>query len=374
MHYLDDLWQALSMALGMFWKVGWSLVFGFILSAMLQTLAPKNRIRTALGGSGIRNVALATVLGAISSSCSYASASISRTLFRKGAGFIPSLAFLFASTNLVIELGIVLYLLLGWQFMLAEWVGGIVLIVLLSLLVKATCPVRLIEDARAHAAEGGAPDHGAMEGQTHSLGNRATWIAIAANFAMDLRMLWKDLALGFLIAGCLAVFVPVDWWQGLFGSRDAGIWQLPRDAALGPLVAVISFVCSIGNVPMAAVLWSSGVHFGGVLSFLYADLIVLPLLDVYRRYYGLKMAAYMGLAFYVTMVVAGIVVGLGVSAMDAIPQRRSLPLDLDATFRLDHTLWLNVLFGVAAAVLFLLARTKPATAPACCGGHAHHAP
>ena len=187
----------------------------------------------------------------------------------------------------MIELGIVLYLLMGWQFMAGEWMGGIVLIAILSVLVKLTYPIRLVEEARRHGEVASGHDHGEMSTPPmpfrRELGSRDTWIAVAANFAMDLRMLWKDLALGFLIAGFLSALVPPSWWAAVFDTKGAGAWQFPLDAVLGPLIAMVSFVCSIGNVPMAAVLWASGVHFGGVLSFLYADLIVLPLLDVYRR-------------------------------------------------------------------------------------------
>ena len=305
-HILFLVGQALLMALAMFWKVGWSLILGFTISAALQAVVSKAGMQKALGRAGAREVALATVLGAASSSCSYASAAVSRTLFKKGAALVPALAFLFASTNLVAELGIVLYLLMGWQFTVAEWVGGIVLVAIMAALVKLTYPTRLIEEARHHPEAGGGHDHGDMTAPGDTLWKKLTGrqgrIMIAQNFAMDWGMLWKDLTLGFLIAGALSVLVPNGVWQTLFVT-DAPSWvQVPANALIGPLVAVISFVYSIGNVPMAAVLWGAGISFGGVLAFLYADLIVLPLLDVYRRYYGWKMAAYIGAVFYATMV------------------------------------------------------------------------
>jgi uncharacterized membrane protein YraQ (UPF0718 family) len=265
-HMVFLIGQALLMALAMFWKVGWSLVLGFAISAALQAVVSKAGMQRALGRSGIREVALATVLGAASSSCSYASAAVSRRLFKKGAALVPTLAFLFASTNLVVELGIVLFLLMGWQFTAAEWLGGIVLIVIMAALVSLTYPRRLIEEAREHPeAGGGGHDHGEMTAPGGTLWAKLTGrpgrVMIAQNFAMDWGMLWKDLALGFLIAGALSAFVPDGAWQALFVTHASPWVQAPANALIGPLVAVISFVCSIGNVPMAAVLWGAGVSF-----------------------------------------------------------------------------------------------------------------
>ena len=366
---LPRVGEALLMAAGMFWQVGWSLVFGFTLSAILQSVVSRQTLTAALGRDGVREIALATAAGAASSSCSYASASVSRTLLKKGAALVPSLAFIFASTNLVVELGVVLYLLMGWQFMAGEWIGGIVLIVILTILVRLTYPARLVEEARNHPEAGGGHDHGGMaeEGGAwwQKLLRRQTWIAIARSFAMDCSMLWKDLLAGFLIAGALSAFVPDGVWQALF-VKDASPWvQVPANALLGPIVAMLTFVCSIGNVPMAAVLWGAGVSFGGVLAFLYADLIVLPLLDVYRRYFGWKMAAYIGAVFYATTVAAALVMDLLFNIAGWIPKSRP---DVHAEvvhFSVNYTFWLNLVFGVLAVGLFTLAHRNPMR-------HEHH--
>ncbi len=375
---LGRIGEALLMAFGMFWQVGWSLVLGFGISAVLQAVVSKESMVAALGRDGPREIALATAAGAASSSCSYASASVSRTLFKKGAALIPSLAFIFASTNLVAELGIVLYLLMGWQFMAGEWIGGVVLVVILSLLVRLTYPARLVEAARRHPEAGGGHEHGDMAAEGGSvwdkLSRRDTWVQVAQSFAMDWSMLWKDLLLGFLIAGALSVFVPDGVWQALF-VKGASPWvQVPANALLGPIVAVLSFVCSIGNVPMAAVLWGAGVSFGGVLAFLYADLIVLPLLDVYRRYYGWKMAAYIAGVFYATMVVSALLMDVAFSALGWVPGHRP---DVHAEmvhFSLNYTFWLNVAFALLAAWLFVLARRHPMQSGHCehHGHSAHH--
>jgi uncharacterized protein len=374
-HIGSGLGSALLLAAGMFWKTGWSLVLGFALSAAVQALVPAERMRAALGGGGVRPVAIATLAGAASSSCSYASAAISRTLFKRGAGLVPSLAFLFASTNLVVELGVILYLLLGWQFMAAEWIGGVVLVAVMSVLVHLTAAPALIEAARHHEEAGGGHSHPApaAEGSLiERLRDPQTRVRIAQNFVMDWGMLWKDLLLGFGIAGALAAFVPDGVWHAVF-IQGAPAWiQVPANALLGPLVAVISFVCSIGNVPMAAILWGSGVSFGGVLAFLYADLIVLPLLDVYRRYYGWRMAAYIFAVFYATMALSAMLMDVAFSALGWVPARDEASLDAQMThFAIDYTFWLNIVAIGVAAALFRLARSQKMESH--CEHHGHHA-
>jgi hypothetical protein len=367
--FLGKLGEALLMAAGMFWDVGWSLVLGFTISAAIQAFVSTEAMRRAFGRNGVREIALATVAGAASSSCSYASAAISRSLFKKGAALIPSLAFLFASTNLVIELGIILYLLMGWQFTAAEWIGGVVLVVIMTVLVRLTYPTRLVEEARHHPETAGGHEHEAM-----TAGGSSFWeklrkpearVAIAQNFVMDTSMLWKDLLAGFLIAGVLSAFVPNGVWEALFLKGTSPWVQVPLNAVIGPLIAVITFVCSIGNVPMAAVLWGSGISFGGVLAFLYADLIVLPLLDAYRRYYGWRMAAYIGVVFYVTMVLASLVMDVAFTGFGLVPPPNPNIRAEMTSFSLNHTFWLNLIFGVLAIYLFWLNHKHPMH-------HGHH--
>ncbi len=368
---MNAIFQALLVAAGMAWQVAWSLVLGFLISAVLQAVVSQQAMQRALGQGGARQIMLATAAGAASSSCSYASAAISRTLFARGAALVPSLAFVFASTNLVAELGLVLYLLLGWQFMAGEWAGGVVLVVLLTLIVRLTYPARLVEDARRRAASGlgHAEDTAGQPGSVwQKLARRQTWTVVAQSFVMDFSMLWKDLLLGFLIAGGLAVFVPRGAWQALFVQGHATWLMVPANALVGPLIAVLSFVCSIGNVPMAAVLWGAGVSFGGVLAFLYADLIVLPLLDVYRRYYGWRMTAYIAIVFYTTMVGAAIIVDVVFRAFGWLPHGRPDIRGEVTHFAFDHTFWLNVAAACVAFVLVMAARRAPVRASHC----AHH--
>jgi uncharacterized membrane protein YraQ (UPF0718 family) len=364
------LGEALLLAAGMAWQVAWSLLLGFALSALVQAVVSKERMQALLGRDGIREIAIATGFGAASSSCSYAAAAMSKTLFKKGAALIPSLAFLFSSTNLVVELGLVLWLLLGWQFTAAEWVGGLVLVAIMAVLVKLTYPRELVEAARRRLDAGGGHDHGSMEGEGRTVWERlrdpGTQVAIAQNFAMDLSMLWVDLVGGFLIAGALAAFVPDGFWKVLFLGHASPVVRSVGDAVIGPLVAIFTFVCSIGNVPMAAILWTSGISFGGVLAFLYADLIVLPLLDVYRKYYGWKMALYIGVVFFVTMVLAALVMDGFFHALHLVPRPNPNLRVALMTFRIDVTFWLNLIFGALAVWLFVLDRRNPME------HHGHH--
>ena len=365
--------EALMIAAGMAWQVGWSLILGFALSGAVQALVSKERMQRLLGRDGIREIALATGFGAASSSCSYAAAAMSKTLFKKGAALVPSLAFLFSSTNLVLELGIILWLLMGWQFTAAEWIGGLVLIAIMTVLVKVTYPKRLVEEARRHVDDATGHDHGSMEGEGATLAERlrdpATRVAIAQNAVMDFSMLWKDLLAGLLIAGTLAAFVPDGAWKVLFlNGAPAGV-QLVGNAIAGPVIAIVAFVCSIGNVPLAAVLWTSGISFGGVLAFLYADLLVLPLLDVYRKYYGLRMTLYIFGIFFITIVLAAIAMDGAFSALHLVP-RPNPNIRHDLTmFSFNYTFYLNVAFGALAAYLWWLNAKHPMD-HGCHGEHA----
>jgi uncharacterized membrane protein YraQ (UPF0718 family) len=360
---LAKIGEALLIALGMMWQVGWSLVLGFTLSGLVQAVVSKAQMQRLLGRDGIREVAIATGFGAVSSSCSYASAAMSKTLFKKGAALVPSLAFLFSSTNLVIELGIILWLLMGWQFTAAEWIGGLVLIAIMTVLVKLTYPKALVEQARAHVDDATGHDHGSVEADGRTIAQRlrdpAVRIAVAQNVAMDISMLWKDLLAGFVIAGALAAFVPDGAWKALFLNGAAPGVQLVGNAVVGPLIAIVSFVCSIGNVPLAAILWASGISFGGVLAFLYADLIVLPLLDIYRKYYGWKMMLYIFGVFFATIVLSAIAMDLAFSALHAVPKPNpNVRHDL-TMFALNYTFWLNIAFGALALYLWRVNQKHP---------------
>src|ERR1700681_100758 len=318
--------QWLYASFAMFWTVLWSLLFGFILSAMIQAYVPKGGMAKQFGKAGIRELSFATIMGAASSSCSYAAAATAKSLFKRGANFTTSMAFMFASTNLVIELGLILWRLMGWSFVIAEWIGGVVLIAIFALLARFFIPAGLVEEGRAHVetATTHQHDHGDMIAPGDTLAQKlrsgAGWRYVAHYFTMDWSMLQTDLILGFLIAGLLAVAVPAGWWQHLFVTNGPAPVRIVENALVGPIIAFLSFVCSIGNVPLAAVLWSGGSTFGGVIAFLYADLIVLPLVDIYRKYYGWRLALRMVAVFYASMVATGIIVEGAFAFLHLTPQ------------------------------------------------------
>ena len=340
----------------MFWETLWALVLGFGISAALQVFVTKERMTQLLGRAGLREMLLATGFGAASSSCSYAAASIGRSAFQKGAALIPALAFMFASTNLVIELGAVLWLLMGWRFVLAEVIGAFVLIGVMWLLMSIFFPKRLEQDARteASARDGDHCHHGEHEQEQE----KGKWTRLANAFWTDWLMLWKELVAGFLIAGFLAVLVPADWWKALFIETGSTSLRLIENAAVGPIIAILSFVCSVGNIPLASLLWANGISFGGVISFIYADLLVIPLILIYRKYFGGRATFYIVVIFYASMVSAGVIVDLLFAALNLIPQgeRPISPIE-HATFSWNYTTWLD-LAAIAVAGWFLLLKMR----------------
>ena len=349
---------ALSMAFAMGWEILWALVLGFTLSGVVQAVVTKGEMVRLLPDSRPRSILVASGLGAASSSCSYAAVALARSIFRKGGDFTAAMAFQFASTNLVLELGIILAVLMGWQFTVAEFTGGPIMIVLLVLLLRATLRPRLVEAARAQAERGIT---GRMEGHAAmdmSLSGGSVWsravsargfTAISHFYVMDWASVWQDIALGLLISGALAAWVPHQFWTALFLAQDP-VWSKIVGPLIGPIVAVLSFVCSVGNVPLAAVLWNGGISFGGVVAFLFADLIILPILNIYRKYYGLRVAALLFVVFYAAMAAAGYIVELLFGLLGLIPTQRSAQV-LEAAVQWNYTTVLNILFLALSAVL-----------------------
>jgi uncharacterized protein len=316
-------------------------------------------MRRLLPDDSPRSLGIACGLGAASSSCSYAAVALARSLFRKGADFTAAMAFEFASTNLVIELGIIMALLLGWQFTLGEFVGGPLMIVLMALLFRVFLKRRLVEEAREEADRGvlgRMEGHAEMDMSVHAQGplwrrlrSPQGFTATANYFVMDWAAIWVDIVGGLLIAGALAAWVPESWWQSLFLENHDTLAKL-WGPLIGPIVAIISFVCSIGNVPLAAVLWNGGISFGGVLAFIFADLIVLPILDIYRKYYGWKMAGFLLVTFYAAMVGASLIVEFLFDALGLIPSERNAKV-VEASVTWNYTTVLNIVFLGLAALL-----------------------
>ena len=361
MPVLDALGHALAEAGSMTWQVTWSLMLGFALSAVVQAVVRRSTVIRLLGDDRPVTLARATGLGAASSSCSYAAVALARSLFRKGANFTAAMVFEIASTNLVIELGIILALLISWQFTLAEFIGGPIMIVLLAVAFRLFVRSRLIAAARQQADKGLAGSmegHAAMDMSIQSRGgfwrrllSRDGYTSVSHIFVMEWAAVLRDVVAGLLIAGAVAAWVPDSFWQHLFLTGHplaAKLWG----PVIGPVIAMLSFVCSIGNVPLAAVLWQGGISFGGVISFLFADLIILPILVIYRKYYGTRMMLVLLAIFYATMVLAGYLIEFLFGGLGLIPTERTAAI-AEEGIRWNYTTILNIVFLVLAAALVL---------------------
>lgn len=366
--FLDTFRMGLEQSLMMAYEVWWALVLGFALSAMVQAWAPRERIEARLAGEGARPVALATGLGAASSSCSYAAIAIAKSLFQKGASAASILAFQFASTNLVWEIGLVLWVLLGWQFTLAEYLGGILMIVLMAATLRVFVSPQLEKQAREHArkADTGHQHHsaGAAMSLRERLRSASAWSDVAHNFRGDWQMLWKEITAGFLLAGFIGLLGD-DFFNAVFVTDAPDGVVAVENVIAGPLIAVASFVCSIGNIPLAAVLWSGGISFAGVMAFIFADLIVLPIISAYRKYYGWAFALRITALMFVTMVIAALAVDLLFSSIGLVPTERPAREDIFGSIKVDYKLFLNIAALIVFAALFWLTIRRGATDPVC---------
>jgi uncharacterized membrane protein YraQ (UPF0718 family) len=390
MHFGGALLHALNMTLVMTWEIFWALVLGFALSGVVQAVVSKGEMSRLLPDSSPGSILKASALGAASSSCSYAATAIARSIFRKGGDFIAAMAFQFASTNLVLELGIVMIVLLGWRFALAEFIGGPIMIVILVVLLRQVMTRERLEEARRHAEEGVAgrmEGHAAMDMSVPG----ATWrarlfsqegfTAVSHYYVMDWASVWIDIVIGLVAAGLISAFVPESFWSAFF-LADHPLAAKIVGPLIGPLVAVIAFVCSVGNVPLAAVLWAGGISFGGVIAFIFADLIILPLLSIYRKYYGTRTAIILGIVFYAAMAGAAYVIEILFGLAGLVPQDRSIDL-MQHGISWNYTTLLDIIALIVSAVLvwrfmrtggpeMLAAMEAPGGHDHACHGHAHH--
>jgi len=362
--------MSLYAAAGMLWEILWALVLGFALSGVVIAFLPRKQIASALGRPGIKEILRALIFGAISSSCSFAAASTSRSLFQKGAHIIPALAFMLASTNLVIELSAIIWILMGWQFVVAEFAGGIILVFIMAALMRLLAPLNAFDEKRLELEHATRNDDAMQVASPRTL---AGWQEVARAFVMEGAMIWKDILVGVVVSGFLMVCVPNSVWQSLFLQRGAELsgrlapLQIVENALVGPIVSMLSFVCSVGNIPLAAVLYRGGITFGGAVSFIFADLIIIPLILVYRRYYGWRIALWITGIFYVSMVLTGILVDLIFSMTGLTPDRGRLgAVEHMHLFEMNYTFWLNLVFIILAAVLVVLSKMGTGKGAHCC--------
>ncbi len=359
MFVVNAVLHALQFSFFMIWEVLWPLALGFVLSAMIQTVVSKRTVAGALGKPDLNGFLFACGFGAASSSCSYAAVAVARALFRRGASFVNAIIFEFASTNLVFELGLVLLILLGWPFVAAEFAGGLLMAVILWILFKVTLRQRMVDEARRQAERGvfgssheahGEMDMSITDGPFLSrLVSSRGFTAISHAFYMDLNAIYVDLGLGFLIAGALAAWVPNSWWQAFFLTNNPTLNEF-WSPLIGPVISMLSFVCSIGNVPLAVVLWNGGISFGGVISFLFADLIILPILNIYRKYYGGRTSLYLLAVSYAAMALAGFLIGGAFQLLGLAPTNHHVTV-FETRPSWNYTTFLDIAFLLLMAVM-----------------------
>jgi uncharacterized membrane protein YraQ (UPF0718 family)/YHS domain-containing protein len=380
MGVLATVGDSLREAFFMFWETLWAIVLGFALSGAVQAFVARGQMQRVMGDHRPPAVARSSLLGMASSSCSYAASALAKSLFQRGADFTTAMVFMFASTNLVVELGIVLWLLIGWQFALAEFVGGAIMIALLTLVLPRIVPKAEIDAARDRldrSQGGGATGHEHHEHHGDAaparpgplrarLRQRARWADAASYTISDLSMLRREIVIGFVVAGFVAVGIPAGFWDAVF-LHDHGAWTMIENAIVGPFVAIVSFVCSVGNVPLAAALWQNGSAFGGVVAFVFADLLSLPLLFIYRKLYGTRLTLRLLVVFWAVMSAAGLLTELIFKAADLVPRTRPTMIAPEH-FGWNYTTVLNIVFLLVFAGIYWLHRNK-----ASFGGGAEHA-
>jgi len=364
--------EAAVTSLGFFWKSGWAFVLGYLVSACVQVFVPRRRLAQHMGNGGPESVTLATLFGAISSSCSFAALSAARALVQKGAHFIAAVAFMFASTNLVIELGILIFIFLGWQYLVAEVIGGLVLIGVSSLLIRITYPQKRLEQARTRAKKTGAGEEEDFDWRQR-FRSLDGWEMVGRRFVMEWQMVWQEILIGFTLAGFIAVFVPDRLWQALFLAEQAAadpdnFLIVIENAAVAPFVAAATFIGSMGNIPLATVLNSGGVMFAGIMGFIYSDLMVPPLVKINAKYYGWRTALYIAGIMYASIVITAVFLHYGFLAAGMTPESSRQVKDIVA-FRIDYTFYLNVVaLALVGVMIWLARRRKPSDGDHDAGG------
>lgn len=351
--------EATKTALGFFWKSGWAFVLGYFVSGMIQAFVPKGRLTPYMGSPDFKSISLSTIFGAASSSCSFAALAAARSLVLKGAHFTAAVAFMFASTNLVIELGILIVIFLGWQFLAAEIVGGLILIAISSVLIQITYPKNWLEAAREKVEEESSEEEGDFDWKER-IKSRMGWHLVGHKFVMEWKMVWEDILIGFTVAGFVAVFVPASVWEAIFlQNTNLGLpeWLITIENALvAPFVAAATFIGSMGNIPLATVLNSNGVLFAGIMGFIYSDLMVPPLVRVNSKYYGWRVALYIAGIMFVSIVSTALILHVLFAMLGMTPESARKAADI-AQFKIDYTFWMNIFFAIVAAWLIYLHRT-----------------
>jgi uncharacterized membrane protein YraQ (UPF0718 family) len=356
--FLESWQQAALTTAGYFWKALWAFVLGYLISGCIQVFVTRKRMQQAMGETGARSVGLATFFGFISSSCSFAALAGAKSVFKKGAGLIPALAYLLASTNLVIELGIVISIFLGWQFVVGEYLGGLLLIGFTWIFVRLLYPKKLIKEARERlASEDEGDDDSESKDWRKQIRTLAGWEKVASKYFMEWKMVWKDVTIGFTVAGAIAVFVPASFFKELFvgSGGEIGFFTTILHSLIGPIAAFFTFIGSMGNIPLAAVLFSSGVSFAGVMAFIFSDLVVLPVIRMNAKFYGWKMAGYIAGIFLLAIVASAVVMHWLYAVIGILPETpKKSASSAGSAFAIDFTFWMNLIFLTFTGILVWL--------------------
>jgi len=357
-NFFDQWASAAYTSAGFFWMALWAFILGYAISSLIQIFVTKERMQKTMGSDDARSVGLGTFFGFISSSCSFSALATTKSLFQKGAGFVSSIAFLLASTNLVVELGIIIAIFLGWQFVVGEYVGGVLLILFSWLLIRIIRPKKLIQEARNNLGEGassGSPD----KSLSQKLHSRESWARVGQQYFMEWKMVWKDVTIGFTIAGIVSAFVPDAFFRTLFinsgqGQTSFSFFTLLEHVVVGPIAAFLTFIGSMGNIPLAALLFSKGISFAGVIAFIFSDLVVFPVLRINARYYGWKMSLFILFLLFSSLIFTALLLHYGFSLFDLIPQSSGQSITDQEHFSIDYTFFLNIAFLIVSGILIYL--------------------
>ena len=357
--FLKQWGEAAYTTAGFFWMALWAFALGYIISSMIQIFVTEKRMQKTMGGDETKGVLLGTFFGFISSSCSFAALASTKSLFKKGASFVASIAFLLASTNLVIELGIIISIFLGWQFVVGEYVGGVLLILLSWILIRLINPKKLIENARKNLGEKEDDTDPDSKSWKQKMKSEESWAKVAKQYGMEWKMVWKDVTVGFTIAGIVAAFVPDAWFQTLFigsgdGNTDFSFLEISEHVIVGPVAAFITFIGSMGNIPLAALLFGKGVSFAGVMAFIFSDLVVFPILRINAKYYGWKMSLFILFLLFTSLVGASLLLHYGFEAFQLLPDPSQVKVQDTSYFKLNYTFFLNLAFLAGSGYLLYL--------------------
>ncbi|WP_304136715.1 permease [Mesonia mobilis] len=357
--FLEQWGEAANTTLGFFWMAVWAFALGYLISSMIQVFVTEKKMQNAMGKDQRKAVLLGTFFGFISSSCSFAALASTKSLFKKGASFVASIAFLLASTNLVIELGIIISIFLGWQFVVGEYVGGILLILISWLLIRLINPKKLIQKARKNLSEKDEDDDDSSKSWKKKIKSEESWAKVAKQYGMEWKMVWKDVTVGFTIAGIVAAFVPDSFFETLFintgnGNSDFGFFTILEHIIVGPVTAFLTFIGSMGNIPLAALLFGKGVSFAGVMAFIFSDLVVFPVLRINAKYYGWKMSLFILFLLFTALVGTSLALHYGFELFNIIPDASQVNIQEQEFFKIDYTFFLNLAFIAVSGYLIYL--------------------